>query len=74
MLPIGRNELLHFPLLQDMNNELEINEHDKLEYISHLNLLIENINTRFQDLIKFDIPTLLLSLFDSDITNFPPII
>ena len=51
---LGRNELLHCPRLQDMNNEKYINEHDKLEYISHLNLLIENMNTRFQDLIKLD--------------------
>ena len=57
-----------------MNNEQEINEHDKLEYISHLNLLIENMNTRFQDLIKLEIPPLLLSPFDSDITDFPLII
>ena len=73
---LGRNELLHFPRLQDMNNEQEINEHDKLEYISHLNLLIENMNSfpiRFQDLIKLDIPPLLLSPFDSDITDFPQI-
>ena len=51
---LRRNELLHCPRLQDMNNEQDINEHDKLEYISHLNLLIENMNTRFQDLIKLD--------------------
>ena len=29
------------------------------------------MNTRFQDLIKLDIPPLLLSPFDSDITYFP---
>ena len=40
----------------------------------HLNLLIENMNTRFQDLIKLKIPLLLLSPFDSDITDFPLII
>ena len=71
---LGINELLHCPRLQDMNNEQEINEHDILEYISHLNLLIENMNTRFQDLIKLDIPPLLLSPLDSDITDFPLII
>ena len=32
------------------------------------------MNTRFQDLIKFYIPPLLLSTFDSDITDFPLII
>ena len=32
------------------------------------------MNTRFQDLIKPDIPPLLLSPFDSDITDFPLII
>ena len=32
------------------------------------------MNTRFQDLIKLDIPPLLLTLFDSDITDFPLII
>ena len=57
-----------------MNNEQEINEHDTLEYNSYLNLLIENINTRYQYLIKLDIPPLLLSLFDSYITDFPLII
>ena len=71
---LGRNQLLHCPRLQDMNNEQEINEHDKLEYISHINLLIENMKTRFDDLIKLDIPPLLRSPFDSDITYFPLII
>ena len=56
---LGINELLHFLQLQDMNNAKEINEHDKLEYISHLNFIIENMNTRFQDLIKLKIPPLL---------------
>ena len=32
------------------------------------------MNTRFQDLIKLEIPPLLLSPFDSDITDFPLII
>ena len=71
---LGINELLHFLQLQDMNNEKEINEHDKLEYISHLNFIIENMNTRFQDLIKLKIPPLLLLLFYSDITDLPLII
>ena len=57
-----------------MNNEQDINEHDKLEYISHLNLLIENMNTLFQDLIKLYIPQLFFSPFDSNITDFPLII
>ena len=71
---LERNELFHCHRLQDMNNEQEINEHDKLEYILHLNLLIENMNIRFQDLIKLDIPPLLLSPLDYDITDFPLII
>ena len=54
-----------------MNNEQDINEHDQLEYMSNLNLLTENMNTRFQDLIKLDIPPLLFSPFDSDIMDFP---
>ena len=66
--------MFHCPRLQYMNNEQEINEHDKLEYMPHLNLLIENMNTRFQDLIKLEIPQLLLSPFDSDITDFHLII
>ena len=32
------------------------------------------MNKRYQDLIKFDIPPLLLSPLDSDITDFPLII
>ena len=60
---LARTNLNNFSRLLKYKNDNNLLNEYLLKYVAHLNYLITKINEKFEDLIKLDIPSYIISPF-----------